>query len=192
MHLMPSVAPPSVPPQMQAQGVYLGYQQQPGAFSQPMPHHPRHPVRPPGEIPIRPATSGPTMTPQEKIEKLRFLQQMQARLAVEQQQQQFASQNVALDSRVPSKGHAQLPQCLSISQVDVAVTSSDLGRAAASESDFEQSLSVGQTSVEATSDDEGGSLEAGVLEQLQNSMKTVRIFYSPDSPSWMLVQSASF
>lgn len=174
---MPTVAPPSVPPQMQAQGVYLGYQQQPGAFSQPMPHHPRHPLGPLGETPIGPATSGTAMTPQEKIEKLHFLQQMQARLAVEQQQQQFASQGVAfMDSRVPCKGQAQLPQRLSICLPDVAVTSSDLGRAAASDSDFEQSLSVGQTSAEASSDDEGGSLEAGVLEQLQNSMKTVRIF----------------
>ncbi|XP_010931991.1 protein LNK2 isoform X1 [Elaeis guineensis] len=50
----------------------------------------------PSDIPSRPST----MTPQEKIEKLRRRQQMQAMLAIQQQQQQFGHQITGNDSLV--------------------------------------------------------------------------------------------
>lgn len=118
------------------------------------------------------------MTPQEKIEKLRYLQQMQARLAVEQQQQQFVAQGVApMDSSLsPGLGNvpAQLPQVMPVRQPDVAVTGSEM-KMSGVESDFEPSLSVGQTSLENTSEDECGSVEAVVLDQLQNAMKSLEV-----------------
>lgn len=122
------------------------------------------------------------MTPQEKIEKLKYLQQMQARLAVEHQQQQFVAQGVApVDSSLsPSLGSmpvAQLPQIIPVRQPDAPVTStvSEMKMSAVAESDFEPSLSVGQTSLDNTSEDEGSSTEAVVLDQLQNTMKSVSI-----------------
>jgi len=120
------------------------------------------------------------MTPQEKIEKLRYLQQMQARFAVEQQQQQFVAQGVApMDSSLsPGLGNvpAQLPQVMPVRQPDVAVTGSEM-KMSGVESDFEPSLSVGQTSLETTSEDECGSVEAVVLDQLQNAMKSVNFSF---------------
>ena len=172
LHVIPQVAPPSVPGQMQGQAMYVGYQQ-PCAFPQPMPPYQQHQLRPPGEVQVLPQPSTPTMTPQEKIEKLKFLQQMQARFAVEQQQQQFAAQGIApLDTSGLRKGVTPVPQNLSVKELDADVKPSETKMPAA-DSDFEPSLSVGQTSVGVTSDDEGGSLEASVLEQLQNTIKTV-------------------
>ncbi|KAG0628348.1 hypothetical protein M758_1G020000 [Ceratodon purpureus] len=171
LHVIPQVAPPSVPGQMQGPAMYVGYQQ-PCAFPQPTPPYQQHQLRPPGEVQVLPQPSTPTMTPQEKIEKLKFLQQMQARFAVEQQQQQFAAQGIApLDTSGLRKGVTPVPQNLSVKELDADVKPSETKMAAA-DSDFEPSLSVGQTSVGVTSDDEGGSLEASVLEQLQNTIKT--------------------
>ena len=113
------------------------------------------------------------MTPQEKIEKLKFLQQMQARFAVEQQQQQFAAQGIApLDTSGLRKGVALVPQNEAEKELDVDVKPSE-SKMPVSDSNFEPSLSVGQTSVEVTSDEEGGSLESAVLDQLHNTIKTV-------------------
>lgn len=117
------------------------------------------------------------MTPQEKIEKLRYLQQMQARIAVEQQQQQLIAQGVApLDPSSLLNGHTQLPHALPLSQPEVPANNVDV-KLAVSENDMEMPLSAGQTNADTTSDDEGGSLEAAVLEQLQRTMKSVT-FYS--------------
>jgi hypothetical protein len=118
------------------------------------------------------------MTPQEKIEKLKYLQQMQARLAVEHQQQQFVAQGVApMDSSLsPSLGNvpaAQLPQIMPVRQPDVPATTVSEMKMSGVESDFEPSLSVGQTSLDTTSEDEGGSMEAVVLDQLQNTIDSV-------------------
>ncbi|TVU20893.1 hypothetical protein EJB05_30494 [Eragrostis curvula] len=49
------------------------------------------------DIPSRPVT----MTPQEKIEKLRRRQQMQALIAIQQQQQQFGQEGSGSDTMVP-------------------------------------------------------------------------------------------
>lgn len=172
LHVIPEVAPASVPGQMQRQGLYVGYQQ-PCAFPQPLPPYQQHQLRPPGEVQVLPQPSTPTMTPQEKIEKLKFLQQMQARLAVEQQQHQFAAQGIApLDTSGLRKGVTPVPQSIAVKELDVDAKPSET-KMLVSDSEFELSLSVGQTSVEVTSDNEGGSLEAEVLDQLQMTIKTV-------------------
>lgn len=183
-HIQP-VPPTPVSPQIQ-QGLFMGYQQpcsfQPTAASQ----HQQFQLRPPVDAPICPPPSSSSMTPQEKIEKLRYLQQMQARFAVEQQQQQFVAQGVAqgvapMDSSLsPTLGNvpAQLPQVMPVKQPDVAVTASEM-KMSGVESDFEPSLSVGQTSLETTSEDECGSVEAVVLEHLQSAMKSVLLYFFP-------------
>ncbi|BBM98072.1 hypothetical protein MPTK1_1g10620 [Marchantia polymorpha subsp. ruderalis] len=66
--------------------------QTPGPIEQQQQHP--VPVRPSFDASCRPPTCSPSMTPQEKLEKLRWRQQMQAIIAVEQQQKQLlASQN---------------------------------------------------------------------------------------------------
>lgn len=175
-HIQP-VPPTTVSPQVQP-GLFLGYQQpcsfQPVAAAQ----HQQFQLRPPVDAPICPPPSSASMTPQEKIEKLRYLQQMQARFAVEQQQQQFVAQGVTPMDSSPSPSHgnvpAQLPQVMPVRQPDVAVTGSEM-KMSGVESDFEPSLSVGQTSLETTSEDECGSVEAVVLDQLQNAMKSLEV-----------------
>uniref|UniRef100_A0A2N9FEZ4 Protein LNK2 n=1 Tax=Fagus sylvatica TaxID=28930 RepID=A0A2N9FEZ4_FAGSY len=68
---------------------------------------------PGGANPIRKSVNTPvkplTMTPQEKIEKLRRRQQMQAMLAIQKQQQQFNHQ-------VPSANHSITQKCTQESQ----------------------------------------------------------------------------
>ncbi|XP_024371113.1 uncharacterized protein [Physcomitrium patens] len=170
MHVMPQVAPPTGPAQLQGQGLYVGYPQ-PCAFPQPLPPY-QHQLRPPGKVSVRPPPSTSTMTPQEKIEKLKLIQQMHARLAVEQQGQQFAAQGVApLDTSGPRKGVTPMLPCVASKEVDVGVKLSET-KMPVTESDTEPSLSVGQTVVDGVSDDEGGSLESAVLDQLQNTIKT--------------------
>jgi hypothetical protein len=178
VHLMPPVTPTPVAVRVPGQNLCVGYQQ-PCAFPQPLPQHQQQQpqLRLPGEVPICPPASSPIMTPQEKIEKLRYLQQMQARFAVEQQQQQLIAQGVApLNPSALLNGHTQLPHTSPLNQPEVPANNGDV-KMAVSENDMETSLSAGQTNAEATSDDEGGSLEAAVLEQLQRTMKSVS-FYS--------------
>ncbi|KAL2649672.1 hypothetical protein R1flu_017800 [Riccia fluitans] len=76
---MPSPLAPKVPFQV------------PGSMEQQQQQLQAHPSFDPS---CRPPAASPSMTPQEKLEKLRWRQQMQARIAVEQQQQQLlASQS---------------------------------------------------------------------------------------------------
>lgn len=178
MHVMPQVAPPTGPAQLQGQGLYVGYPQ-PCAFPQPLPPY-QHQLRPPGKVSVRPPPSTSTMTPQEKIEKLKLIQQMHARLAVEQQGQQFAAQGVApLDTSGPRKGVTPMLPCVASKEVDVGGKLSET-KMPVTESDTEPSLSVGQTVVDGVSDDEGGSLESAVLDQLQNTIKTVCALHFSD------------
>ena len=62
-------------------------------------------VSPPGRNPVNNSTEAPvkpvTMTPQEKIEKLRRRQQLRAMLAIEKQQQQLSQQ-------IPSTNHSTI------------------------------------------------------------------------------------
>ena len=178
-HIQP-VPPTPVSPQVQ-QGLFLGYQPpacsfQPTAMLSP---HQQFQLRPPpADAPICPPPSSSSMTPQEKIEKLKYLQQMQARLAVEHQTQQFVAQGVApmdssLSPSLSSVPAAQLPQIIPVRQPDVPATTVSEMKMSAAESDFEPSLSVGQASLDTTSEDEGASMEAVVLDQLQNTMKSV-------------------
>lgn len=172
-HIQP-VPPATGSPQVQ-QGLFMGYQQpssfQPVAAAQ----HQQFQLRPPVDAPICPPPSSSSMTPQEKIEKLRYLQQMQARFAVEQQQQQFVAQCVAPMDSSTSPSLSNVPvQVMPVRQPDVAATGSEM-KMSGVESDFEASLSVGQTSLETTSEDECVSVEAVVLDQLQNSVKSLEV-----------------
>lgn len=171
MHVIPQAVPPTAPTQVPGQRLYMGYQQ-PCAFPHSLPPHQQHQLRPSGEIQVRPPPSTPTMTPREKIEKLKYLQQMHARLAVEQQGQQFAAQGISTPDTIGLRnGVTPMPTILAAKDLDVGVNPSE-SQMPVSESDFEPSLSVGQTSVDAASDDEGGSLEAAVLDELQSTIKT--------------------
>lgn len=101
----------------------------------------------------------PTMTPQEKIEKLRRRQQMQAMLAIKKQLQQFVdeicpsdAQGLTLEiSNQHSKGaHLEVDDLSSLPSIDIS-------------SSIEQD---GSTSVSAAVD--GSSIEDVVLNQLQD------------------------
>lgn len=153
--IMPSL--PNLRPQSdQSQSLFIGYQL-PADVSNP----PQH-IKKPFEIPSRPSS----MTPQEKIEKLRWRQQMQARLAIEHQQQQFGGQNDSMDHSLVNKQ----PQK---NQSQHAVESPKEGA-----SKILQSLSVESDSLTprenstaasvVTYIDDDGSLEATVLHELQN------------------------
>ncbi|KAH9299586.1 hypothetical protein KI387_031268, partial [Taxus chinensis] len=140
----------------QAQQLFVGYQLPADVSNQSQ--HPRKPA----EIPVR----SPSMTPQEKIEKLRWRQQMQARLAVEHQQQQFGSQNASIDH---SFVHKQ-PKNIQCQQAEVIPKEglSKLLQSSSAESDplTPQENSSAVSGLTYSEDD--GSLEANVLHQLQN------------------------
>ncbi|KAG0562144.1 hypothetical protein KC19_9G121100 [Ceratodon purpureus] len=176
-HIQP--VPPT--PVSSQTGLFMGVQK-PASFQANgmMSPHPQFQLRSPVDAPICPPLSSSSMTPQEKIEKLKYLQQMQARLAVEHQQQQFVAQGAApIDSSLsPSLGNvpaAQLPQIMPLRQPDVPVTTVSEMKISAVESDFELSLSVGQTSLDTAPEDEGGSMEAVVLDKLQNTVKSLEV-----------------
>eukprot|EP00252_Welwitschia_mirabilis_P003471 TRINITY_DN1353_c0_g1_i2.p1 TRINITY_DN1353_c0_g1~~TRINITY_DN1353_c0_g1_i2.p1 ORF type:complete len:744 (-),score=205.35 TRINITY_DN1353_c0_g1_i2:348-2579(-) len=109
--------------------------------------------------PVRPLT----MTPQEKIEKLRWRQQMQARLAIEQQQQKLGSHN---DSGDASLINTELFKNQT-SSVSLNEGASNILRSPSQES---ESLSAQEKSTVSavTSDDINGFMEESVLKQLQN------------------------
>lgn len=153
--IMPSL--PNLRPQSdQSQSLFIGYQLPADVSNQP-----QH-INKPFEIPSRPSS----MTPQEKIEKLRWRQQMQARLAIEHQQQQFGGQNDSMDHSLVNKQ----PQK---NQSQDAVVSPKEGA-----SKILQSLSVESDSLTPRENstaasaityiDDDGSLEGTVLHQLQN------------------------
>lgn len=122
------------------------------------PHH----ISKPAVIPLRP----PSMTPQEKIEKLRWRQQMQARLAVEHQQQQLDSQKTCMDH---SPVHKQ-PQNIHCQQAEVRPMDglSKVLHSPNTESDSLTPQENPSAVSELTYSDDDGSLEANVLRQLQN------------------------
>ncbi|KAJ7949334.1 protein LNK2-like isoform X2 [Quillaja saponaria] len=84
------------------QPLLSGYEVSPGKMN---------PVKKQMESPVKPLT----MTPQEKIEKLRRRQQMQAMLAIQKQQQQFGQQ-------VSSNNKTIAQNCLSENQIYIAGT----------------------------------------------------------------------
>lgn len=155
MPIMPSL--PNLRPQSdQSQSLFVGYQ-----LASDVSNQPQH-TKKPFEIPLRPSN----MTPQEKIEKLRWRQQMQARLAIEHQQQQFGGQNDSMDHSVVDKQ----PQK---NQTQHAVVSPKEGasKVLQSLSVESESLTPRENSTAAsvvTYIDNDGSLEATVLHQLQN------------------------
>lgn len=140
----------------QGKPLFVGYQIPADVSNQP--HH----ISKPAVIPLRP----PSMTPQEKIEKLRWRQQMQARLAVEHQQQQFDSQKTCKNH---SPVHKQ-PQNIHCEQAEVKPMEG-LTKVLQSPNPELDSLTPHENSravSELTYSDEDGSLEANVLHQLQN------------------------
>lgn len=94
-HHLPVVvsSPAMMPQQLQSQGqpVFVGYQ--PPFLDVPKLQQSKNTF----DISSQSPTASSTMTPQEKIEKLRWRQKMQARLAVEQQQQQLINQRLIPD-----------------------------------------------------------------------------------------------
>ena len=97
MHAMNHVVPPTQQ-QQQTQPVFLGYQTP--YNTDPSPKISRGKAG--FEVPYKSPNVGSTMTPQEKIEKLRWRQKMQARLAVEQQQQKLLNQPLVTDQALLS------------------------------------------------------------------------------------------
>eukprot|EP00250_Pteridium_aquilinum_P013290 c21255_g1_i1 orf=285-2903(-) len=90
-HHLPVVVPSPVMPQQlqpQAQPVFIGYQ--PPFMDVPKLQQ----IKSTFDVSLQSPSASSTMTPQEKIEKLRWRQKMQARLAVEQQQQQLINQQL--------------------------------------------------------------------------------------------------
>ncbi|XP_057826591.2 uncharacterized protein LOC131038234 isoform X1 [Cryptomeria japonica] len=121
-----------------------------------------HQISKPAVIPSRPSS----MTPQEKIEKLRWRQQMQARLAVEHQHQELDSQKTCTNH---SPVHKQ-PQNIHCQQVEVKPMEG-LTKVLQSTNTDSDSLAPHENSravSELTYSDSDGSLEANVLHQLQN------------------------
>lgn len=155
MPIMPSL--PNLRPQSdQSQSLFIGYQLPADVSNQP-----QH-IKKPFEIPSRP----PSMTPQEKIEKLRWRQHMQARLAIEHQQQQFGGQNDSMDHSLVNK-QPQKNQ----SQHAVVTPKEGTSKILQSLSVESDSLTPQENSPVAsvvTNVDDDGSLEAAVLHQLQN------------------------
>jgi hypothetical protein len=122
------------------------------------------------------------MTPQEKLEKLRWRQQVQAQLAVEQQQQQLALQGLtAVDETVLSQtpeGSGIMPVSpLKQSAISLSVKSS-------SEINPEPSLSVGQESTRPLLGEEDRKEEAEMLLQLENTIKQVMFGFRSLSDIW--------
>lgn len=114
-----------------------------------------------------------TMTPQEKIEKLRRRQQMQAMLAIQQQQQQFAHPSTASESGVP-QAYSPRKQA-----EESMITSSSADAIANKISSPEQNILVDQEELWKIStmiDDH--SLEETIYYQLQDALAQVNILSS--------------
>lgn len=130
------------------------------------------------DAPCRPPTASPSMTPQEKLEKLRRRQQMQARIAVEQQQQLLVSQSGG--GMEPPTFHRQKqtssPSMVPAQPGRLSAESSEGIRKPAS--DTEQRLLVpagGAFAVAGSGDEneEDSSLEGSVLRQLEMTTSEV-------------------
>lgn len=130
--------------------------------------------------PRPPPASSPTMTPQEKVEKLRWRQQMQARLAVQQQQQQLAQQ-VGLEQlqkqQLLQSNSNQHQQHMQDSVARAPGDQQDVKTARVTSEAEQESASLnqdGSASTPAAQQDEDDSLEAVVLSQLESTMLRVR------------------
>ncbi|CAK9867278.1 unnamed protein product [Sphagnum jensenii] len=167
MHLLPALPPNILHAQMQQQqGLYTHYHEpclQQGELQ--LPNH----LQPQPDMAVPCPSSSSSMTPQEKLEKLRWRQQVQAQLAVEQQQQQLALQGLTtVDETVLSQtpeGSGIMPVSpLKQSAISLSVKSS-------SEINPEPSLSVGQASTRPLLGEDDRKEEAEMLLQLENTIK---------------------
>jgi hypothetical protein len=105
------------------------------------------------------------MTPEEKLEKLRWRQQMQASLAVGQLTSQVMT---CLDAPVLSKLIAQPQEVLAACEPEPEPEVNTL-----SSNNPETPLSVGQSSAGALLNEEDETLPATVLHQLESTMMKV-------------------
>jgi hypothetical protein len=105
------------------------------------------------------------MTPEEKLEKLRWQQQMQASLAVGQLASQVMTR---LDAPVLSKLIAQPQEVLAACEPEPEPEVNTL-----SSNNPETPLSVGQSSAGALLNEEDETLQAAVLHQLESTMMKV-------------------
>jgi hypothetical protein len=180
MHLLPALPPNILHAQMQQQqGLYTHYHEpclQQGELQ--LPNH----LQPQPDMAVPCPSSSSSMTPQEKLEKLRWRQQVQAQLAVEQQQQQLALQGLTtVDETVLSQtpeGSGIMPVSpLKQSAISLSVKSS-------SEINPEPSLSVGQASTRPLLGEEDRKEEAEMLLQLENTIKQVMFGFRSLSDIW--------
>jgi hypothetical protein len=178
MHLLPALPPNLLHAQMQQQ------QQQQGPytnFHEPCPTRlsdvplPPHHLLPQQELPVPCHSSSSSMTRQEKLEKLRRRQQMQAQLAVERQQQQLALQGLTtIEVPVLPKMHVEPSEIMPGSHLKQSAIS--LSVKSSSEMSPEGSFSVGQTTnTQPLLGEEEQAMDANVLLQLQNMITQVII-----------------
>jgi hypothetical protein len=115
------------------------------------------------------------MTRQEKLEKLRRRQQMQAQLAVERQQQQLALQGLTtIEVPLLPKMHVEPSEIMPGSHLKQSAIS--LSVKSSSEMSPEGSFSVGQTTnTQPLLGEEEQAMDANVLLQLQNMITQVII-----------------
>jgi len=169
LHPVPTLAPtPSFPGQVhqQPQEMYNGCQQ-PFSIPHQQPHLNQHQLRPLLEVSIPVPASSPIMTPEEKLEKLRWRQQMQASLAVGQ----LASQVMTcLDAPVLSKLIAQPQEVLAACEPEPEPEVNTL-----SSNNPETPRSVGQSSAGALLNEEDETLPATVLHQLESTMMKLEL-----------------
>jgi hypothetical protein len=176
MHLLPALPPNLLHAQMQQQ------QQQQGPYTnchEPCPTRladvplPPHHLLPQQELPVPCPSSSLSMTRQEKLEKLRWRQQMQAQLAVECQQQQLALQGLtAIEVPVLPKMHVEPLEIMPGSHLKQSAIS--LSVKSSSEMSPEGSFSVGQTTnTQPLLGEEEQTMDADVLLQLQNMITQV-------------------
>jgi hypothetical protein len=178
MHLLPAFPPSLLHSQMQQQ------QQQQGPYTnchEPCPTRladvplPPHHLLPQQELPVPCPSSSSSMTCQEKLEKLRRRQQMQAQLAVERQQQQLALQGLtAIEVPVLPKMLVEPSEIMPGSHLKQSAIS--LSVKSSSEMSPEGSFSVGQTNnTQPLLGEEEQTMEADVLLRLQNMITQVII-----------------
>ncbi|KAH8937578.1 hypothetical protein BDL97_16G035600 [Sphagnum fallax] len=169
LHPVPTLAPtPSFPGQVhqQPQEMYNGCQQ-PFSIPHQQPHLNQHQLRPLLEVSIPVPASSPIMTPEEKLEKLRWQQQMQASLAVGQLASQIMT---GLDAPVLSKLIAQPQEVLAACEPEPEPEGNTL-----SSNNPETPLSVGQSSAGALLNEEDETLQAAVLHQLESTMMKLEL-----------------
>lgn len=112
------------------------------------------------------------MTPQEKIEKLRRRQQIQAMLAIQQQKQQLGHQVTCIDQSInhncsqENKGHDSLQTNFESDENVVKFPSQELNLPTEQE---------GSSKISTWNDE--STLEETIFNQLQDVMRKVRVWY---------------